>query len=326
VPRRATPFDDKRARIAALASSPPLVTAAELRRFLTDRSGYIAGEAAEVAARLELRELAPDLAAAFLRLLGEGAAADKGCLGKRRILEALLGLEADERDAYRAGARYVQREPAFGGPVDTAGPLRGLAAQALVQVDDPTAIAEIAPLLADPEAVVRSEAANALGRSGLEAAAPVLHLKVLVGDAEPDVLQSAYGALLRLDPRRYLSVVTAALRDGEEPGVEAAVLALGESRLREALPILKEALAEPRCTPRSVLMAIALLRSDEAIALLISLVGDAPEGQATAALGALALHRHDPKIVERARHAVEQRGSPRLHEALKQHLGLERTA
>jgi hypothetical protein len=35
-------------------------------------------EAAEVASRLELRELIPDVAAAFLRLLGEGAAADKG--------------------------------------------------------------------------------------------------------------------------------------------------------------------------------------------------------------------------------------------------------
>ncbi len=321
MPRKASPFDEKRARIAALASSPPAIAAPELRRFLADRNAYLAGEAAAVVSRLELRDLAPDLASAFLRILGEGAAADKGCHGKRRVLEALVGFEADARDAYRAGVRYTQREPAFGGPVDTAGPIRGLSAQALVQVDDPTALAEVAPLLADPEVVVRSEAANALGRSGIEAAGAVLHLKVLVGDPEPDVMQNAYGGLLRLDPRRYLPVVATALRGAVEPLAEAAALALGESRLAEALPILKEALSGERRDPGSVLMAIALLRSDEAIALLVSLVEKAPEAQAAAALAALALHRHDPRIAESVRRVVDERGAPRLHAALKQHLG-----
>jgi HEAT repeat protein len=323
MPRRASPFDDKRARIAALAESKPFVAAPELRRFLADRSGYLAGEAAQVVARLELRELVPDLAAAFQRLLGEGAAADKGCMGKKRILEALLGFEADEREAYLAGLRYTQSEPAFPRAVDTAGPIRGLAAHALVQIDYPLALAEITPLLVDPEALVRAEAAHALGRSGLEAAGPVLHLKALTGDAEPDVIQSVYGGLLRLDPRRYLAVVAAALEGEMEAVGEAAALALGESRLREALPILERALAgaEGARDRRNVLMAIALLRSDEAIALLVSLVEKAPEAQAAAALGALALHRHDPKIAERARRAVEARGSRRLSEALREHLG-----
>src|SRR6185437_12636127 len=216
MPKKATPFDDKRARIAALASSPPAVAAPELRRFLADKNGYIVGDAAAVAGRLSLRDLAPDLEAAFMRLVAESAAADKGCHGKRSLLEALLALDADARDAYRAGVRAVQREPAFGGSVDTAAPVRGLAAQALVQVDDPTALAEIAPLLADPEPLVRAEAASALGRSGIEAAGPLLHLKVLAGDPEPDVLQRAYGALLRIDSRRYLPIVTAKLA-AEEP-------------------------------------------------------------------------------------------------------------
>jgi HEAT repeat protein len=324
MPRRPTPFDDKRARIAAIAASPTASAVPELRRFLADRTSYLAGEAAEVAARLELRELIPDLAAAFLRLLGEGAAADKGCLAKKRVLEALLAFEADARDAYLAGLRYTQREvvifPEF---ADTAGPVRGLAAHALVQIDFPAVLVEVTPLLVDPEAVVRAEAAHALGRSGLEAAGPVLHLKVLVGDAEPDVLQNAYAGLLRLDARPYLPVVAAALRHESEPVAEAAALALGESRLREALPILKDALdgARGERERRSLLTAISLLRSDEAIELLVSLVEKRPEAEAAAALEALALHRHDPKIAERTRRVVAARGSRRLGEALREHLG-----
>jgi HEAT repeat protein len=322
VPRRPTPFDDKRARIAALAEAAPGAAAPELRRFLADRNGYLAGEAAGVTAKLELRELAPDLAAALARLLGEGAAADKGCHGKKRILEALLGFEADARDVYLAALRHVQAEPAFGGPIDTAAPLRGLAAHALVQIDHPAALAEITPLLVDPEPIVRAEAAHAIGRSGLEGAGPVLHLKVLAGDAEPDVLQSAYAGLLRVDARRYLPVAAAGL-EGGGPAADAAALALGESRLPEAFPVLKQALSGPD-GPRAqgtLLMAIALLRSDEAIDLLVSRVEKAPEAEAIAALSALALHRHDPKIAGRARDAAAARGSRRLLAALREHLG-----
>ncbi len=324
MPRRATPFDDKRARIAALASSPPAAAMPELRRFLADRSGYLAGEAAEVVARLELRDLVPDLVTAFLRLLVDGVVVDKGCFGKKRILEALLGFEADARDAYLAGLRCTQLEPSFGKPIDTAGAIRGLAAHALVQIDYPDALAEIAPLLADPESIVRAEAAHAIGRSGVPGAGAVLHLKVLGGDAEPDVLQSAYVGLLRLDARRYLPVVAAALESEQAPTAEAGALALGESRLAEALPILNAALdSEGGGGPdrRSLLMAIALLRSDEAIDLLVGLVEKAAVAQAVAALGALTLHRHDPRIVERVRRVVAARESARLSEALREHLG-----
>src|SRR6185437_7055306 len=123
MPKKPTPFDDKRARIASLASATPSVAAPELRRFLADKNGYIEGDAASVAARLELRDLVPDMEAAFVRLVAGGAAADKGCHGKRHLLEALLALDADAREAYRAGVRCVQREPAFGGAVDTAAPV-----------------------------------------------------------------------------------------------------------------------------------------------------------------------------------------------------------
>jgi HEAT repeat protein len=319
--RKPTSFDDKRVRIAALASEPEATAIAELRRYLGDRLGYLAGEAAEVAQRRELSALVPDLAGALARLLKEGAAADKGCHGKRRILEALLHFDADARDAYLAGLRYVQEEPAFGGKIDTAAPIRGLCAHALVNVDHPAALQEIAPLLVDPEPLVRSEAASALGRSGLEPAGAILHLKALTGDREPDVMQACYAALLRVDARRYVPVVAAALQS-EEGAMEAAALALGEARVPEALPLLRQAAASAGAREeRSVLMAIALVRSEEAIAFLLGLVEKAPEHTAENALAALALHRHDETIAARARALATARGTRKIAEALRDHFG-----
>ncbi|MFT3770588.1 MAG: HEAT repeat domain-containing protein [Minicystis sp.] len=316
-------FDDKRARIAELASAPEAVAAAELRKYLGDKNGYLCGEAAAVAQERDMRELIPDLAASFERLLPGGGDADKGCFGKKRILEALLHFEAGVTSVYLAGLRHTQFEPAFPKAVDTAGPIRGLSAHALVQIDHHAALLEIAPLLVDPEPIVRSEAARALARSGLEPAAAVLHLKALTGDPEPDVVEACYEGLLRLAAQRYLPVVAAGLRAEDANRAEAAALALGESRLREALPLLREALADaegPR-ERQGLIMAIGLLRSDEANAVLLGLVERAPEAQAVAAINALALHRHDTAIADRVRAAVAARGSRRLAETLRDRFG-----
>jgi hypothetical protein len=321
--RRPSAFDDKRARIAALAAGPPALAVAELRRFLGDKTAYIVGDAAAAAQKLEFRELAPDMAAAFDRLLVDPLHTDKGCLGKARLVEALLALDADVPGVYLAGVRLVQEEPAYGGKVDVAAPIRGLSAQGLVQIDHQAALLEIAPLLVDREPVVRVEAARALGRSGIEAAGALLHLKVLTGDREPDVLQACYESLLRLLPGRYLRVVAAAFAGSDEAASEAAAVALGESRLADALPILERAIgaAEGSRDRQRVLTAIALHRSDAAIALLVSLVEKGPEPDAVAALGALGLHRHDPRVAERVRRTVEGRGSKRLAEALRERFG-----
>jgi hypothetical protein len=302
-------FDDKRARIRAIAADAPPTAAAELRRFLADKNGYLVGEAADAVKQLELAELAPDLAAAFPRLCEDGVKVDKGCFGKNRVVEALLAFDAREPDVYLAGLAYQQLEPAFGAPIDAAAGLRGLCAHGLVHIDHPTALLDVAPLLADREAITRAEAATALGNSGIDAAAAVLHVKALAGDAEADVLGACYKGLLRLAPRRYLRFVASVL-DGGEEGAEAAALALGESRVPEALPVLQRALEGFRAARLrdEVMLAIALLRSDEGNAFLIGLVEKGAEGEAAAALGALALHRHDEKVVERLRRAVAGRG------------------
>lgn len=312
-------FDDKRARIAALASASPQEAAPELRRLLADKNGYLIGEAAKVVAAHGLAELAPELAAAFTRLLDDPVKTDKGCHGKARIVEALLALDAREPGVYLAGIKHVQREPAFPQAVDTAAGLRGLCAHALFHIDHPSALFEVAPLLADPEPITRAEAASALGSSGLDGAAAALHVKALCGDQEPDVLGACYRALLRLLPSRYLPFVGRALLASEETIAEAAALALGESRLPEALTLLTKALDSFSGAPAdSVLLGIALHRSDEASRFLLAQVENAPEVRAVAALAALALHRHDSALVERIRAAVDGRKSRKLAAAFSE--------
>jgi HEAT repeat protein len=312
--RRGT-FNDKLDKIHALADLLPAQAAPELKRSLADSNGYLVGEAAKITAKLELKALAPDLAAAFMRLLAAPMEADKGCHGKKSLIEALLALDADAPEAFLAGLRYSQPEPAFGGTVDTASGLRGLCAHALVRMDHPAAELEVAPLLMDPEPDTRALAADALASTGEEICGAILHLKALAGDKEPDVLGACYRGMLALSPRRYLSFVGGALAGGEE----IAAIALGESRLPEALPALKSALTTALGTAQdTVLLGVALLRLEEANAFLVELLEKAPEARAAAAIGALALHRHDEKLAARARTVLEARGSKRLLRTLEE--------
>lgn len=311
-------FDDKRARIQALASgaAKPEEARAELKKYLADKTTYLVTLAAEAAQKLELVELLPDLSAAFMRMLEDAVKVDRGCSCKNRIVEALLALDARATDVYMAGLRHIQLEYSFGPPVDAAASLRGMCAHALVHIDYPGAVFEIVPLLFDDQDITRAEAASALGESGLDAAAAALHVKVLAGDEKADVLGAAYRGLLRILPYRYTKLVAEALLTGPEGVAEAAALALGETRVEGALDALKKGFAAHSGSraAEGVALGIALLRSDAANDYLISLVEGGPEGQAATALSALALHRHDDALVAKVSVIVAARRSRKLGE------------
>jgi hypothetical protein len=321
-------FDEKRARLRALASAPADQAAAELKKLLADRNGYLVGETAEAVKKHELSALVPELSAAFFRFLEDPVKTDKGCFAKNHLVEALLAFDAYETTVYLTGLRFVQKEPAFIEPIDTASGLRGLCAHALFHIHHPGALLDVAPLLFDPEAVTRAEAAAALGESGLDGAAAALHVKILAGDREPDVLGACYKALLRIAPERYLKVVSSVLsgddEDAGEATVEAAALALGESRVPGALEVLKQATAVfgMRRAAEGVLLAIALLRSDTANEFLLSLAERSPEREAVSAISALALHRHDEALAKKLRAIVAARKSRKLTETLHDKFGL----
>ena len=292
----------------------------ELRRVLGGEGSHAVARAAALVGELGLEALVPDLVAAFPRFFEDPVRADPGCSAKAAIVEALRRLEQDERSLYRRAAAHVQKEPVFGGRVDTAVDLRGTAALALAESAGSDVLVDLAHLLADPEAPVRVSAARAIAVHGRDGGVPLLHLKALAGDAEPRVVAECLLSVLRLDPRDGLSFV-ASFFDRGDAAAEAAAVALGESRRADALPLLRGWIdrAARRGLARVALLSIAALRRDEAVDLLLALAKDEPPPLAREALSALASVGGGDPLYERARAAVEAR--PELKDALARAFG-----
>jgi hypothetical protein len=280
---------------------------AELRRVLQGESSHAVARAAALVGELGLEPLVPELVAAFPRFFADLPRADPGCSAKTAIVEALRRLGHDDSSLYRRAASHVQMEPVFGGRVDTAVDLRGAAALALAETGGRDVLALLAELLADPEPPVRISAARAVAAYGSDAGVPLLRLKALVPEAEPRVVCECLLALLRIDSEGQKGFVASFLQKQDELA-EAAALALGESRSAEAFATLRDWLPEAtrRGLSRTALIAIASLRRDEAIELLLAVVRErAPQAarEALSALGSLG----GEALYERAKAAAGRR-------------------
>jgi HEAT repeat protein len=308
-------LDDKLAALRALrgqALTPEQKT--ELRTRLGDRSNLVVAAAAAIAGESSLVEFSRDLGAAFDRFLVNPLKDDKLCRAKIAIVQALDRMEHEDLEVFHKAARYVQLEPSWGRTEDTAPPLRAAALVALVRVEGSGSLPLLVDALADPAKDVRIAAASALGAVGSESAGLVLRLKVRVGDGDSDVLSECLSGLLAVDPGKYLPLVAEFLEPSNPTACEAAALALGRSRLPEALDPLKA--CWPRChfpeLRQQILLAIAILRRPTATDYLMELVGSEAEPTAIAALSALRITKSDPRLRERIEKLVRERGSPPL--------------
>lgn len=294
--------DARLARLRALQNEPASAQfAAELRKALADSSNLVVAEAAGIAGDRNFADLAGDLVTAFHRFMEAPAEQDKQCRAKISLVQALNKLDYSKADVFLRGLCHVQMEGVWGGEQDTAAPLRGHAAFGLVRIGHPDVLVLLADLLADPEKLARDAAAQALGATGSSAAIPLLRFKARTGDQEPDVIGACFAALIDLDPKASIPFVAEFLEEGDQGVREAAALALGESRRPEALDVLKafrERLS-PGQLQEVVLLAIAMLRLPAAVDLLVEIVSKEDQATAKSALSALAIHRHNPKIVER---------------------------
>jgi hypothetical protein len=89
-----------------------------------------------------------------------------------------------------------------------------------------------------------------------------------------------------------------------------------------AFAALRDAVdAVPRSAMATVLLALALLRCEEATAHLLGTVERAARAIAAMAITALALHKHDDGIAGRVRSIVDARREPRLREAFAAKFG-----
>jgi HEAT repeat protein len=289
-----------------------------MRAALASRSPHLAAKAAQLAGELEVAELTSELAAAFDRFLANPVKADPQCTAKTAIVDALQRLGACEPGVFLRGIRHVQLEPVWGGKEDTAVALRGASAFGLVAMGYRDALTPLAELLADPEARARAAAARALAAREDPGGIPVLRLKALVGDPDPEVVSECLAALLALAPTESMAFVSRFLDAPESETREAAALALGGSRRPEAFPVLQQWWERTRDdgTRRTALLAIAMLKQDEAIAFLLSQVSEAPGPAARLAIAALGLHRYDVALAERVRSVARARQDADLSAAL----------
>jgi len=282
----------------------------ELRRALARKNNHLVAAAAQVAGEREIAALEPDLMQAFGRFMTDPPRTDKGCAAKAAIAEALYQISASQEDLFLQGIRHVQLEPVYGGRQDTAARLRGVCAMALVRMGYPLVMIELAHLLADRELDARIAAVRAIAYGRGEAGVPLLRFKVLGGDDDPRALYECFGALLKLAPGTSLPFVAGFLDHANAAIAEGAALALGESRLSEAFGFLKTAWGSTFDPDRrnAVLLAIAMLRSEQALDFLLALVADAPLAVANEAVAALRIYERDEKVWRRVREVAGGRG------------------
>ncbi|HLY18251.1 MAG TPA: HEAT repeat domain-containing protein [Bryobacteraceae bacterium] len=310
--RKVSPLEAQLDRLAELRRQPSSPEGrAELARYLGGKSNLPAAKAARIAGEWQAAELAPDLAAAFERFMLKPETTDKGCEAKIAILKTLCNMEHSAPSVFLRGLKHVQMEPSFGGPVDTAAPVRALSAMGLAQTNYPDALEEILPLLLDRQRDARIGAVRAIAASGLAGDTLLLRLKALSGD-EPEVLGECFAALLRAAPAKSIEFVARFLDNHGEAIAEAAALALGDSRVEGAFPVLRAAFARARSRAlgRTLLLAIALLRREDAIDYLLDLVRNGEELNSTDAAAALAVYEQDPNLHERLARARAGRQPP----------------
>jgi HEAT repeat protein len=281
---------------------------ATLQEILRSQSAVAVAQAARIIAQAELRTLIPDLVAAFDPFLQNASTSDPSCHAKKAIADALYHLEYGEAALFLAGVHHVQMEPVWGGQVDTAPGLRGICALGLVRMNYPAVMVELGDLLADAESEARIGAVRAIAYCNDPQGIPLLRLRVKLGD-EPGVLSECFAALLRLDPAPSVPLVTSFLNHSNSQIGEMAALALGESRLPETLAILQTwwkgtSNADLRQTG---LLAIAMLRLDDAINFLLNLIAEGNQPDAQAALVALRIYQDDPALSERIQQKLQSR-------------------
>jgi HEAT repeat protein len=303
-------LQERLAELNELCADPGSPEAAEtIRQALSGTNNHLAAAAARIVGEYKLETFEDLLVQAFKRFIENPMKRDKGCVAKKAIAEALFQMGSHQEDLFLQGVRHVQMEPVYGGKEDTAAELRYVSAMGLVSAGYPDVMLELAHLLSDKALDARIGAVRAIAYARQEAGVPLLRFKALIGDEDARVVYESFRALLDLSPQGSLLFV-ASFFGHEDPAVaESAALALGESRLPEALDVLREGWENSlnQDLRHFILLAIAMLRYEEAIDFLLSLVADASPGIAQDAIAALEMYQEDGQIWGRVQEIADSR-------------------
>jgi hypothetical protein len=299
---------------------------AALKKALADRVNVVVAKAAQICGELQTAALIPDLKKAFERLFEKDK--DPQCWGKNGLAKALKDLGVQESAVFLRGVRHVQNEPVWGGQEDTATVLRGACAMALVQCNDlprDETLRHLVDALSEKAATVRMDAAAALAQMDGREVALLLRLKARLGDKDPRVTGQVLEALLQLEGKATLPFVGEFLECADEEVSEEAALALGASRMAEAVELLRETWQkwQNRRPGTALLRAMSASRLDYAIEFLVDLVKQGRQHDAEDALHALALNKGTEEMVSRVEQAVQERDDAKLRAIFQQRFRLE---
>ena len=306
--RKRAKLEDELAAIAALGQSPDSeATRRRLREALARGSSPVVARAARLVAEHRIEGLGEPLEVAFGRFLEDPVRTDPSCAAKVAILDALDLTDHPDPEPFRAGARHVQLEPAWGPPVDTAVGVRARSGLALARLGDRDVLLVLGELLADPEVPVRRSAVDALVLYGARDGAALLLHRLRAGDPELLVTADCMSGIVALTPDQASTCLCAPLTSPDATLREMAALALGDSRSDDTLDLLLEVLDETVLGDdrRPLITALGLHRSDRARTRLLSLVSEGSDADARLAIAALAVHRANPGVVEALRGAAE---------------------
>jgi hypothetical protein len=303
-------FDKKLEAIDALRAEPDSPAKLDqLRKALKDRNNYVVSKAAALTASLTLPDLIPDLLTAFDRFLIDPTKSDPQCWAKNAIAKALKDLGHRGAQVYLRGIVHIQLEPVWGGRADSAGTLRGTCALALVdcQLDDLELLTYLADLLADSETSVRIDAATAISQLARPEGAPLLRLKLLLGDAEPEVIGHCFASLLSLTPQTAVPFIGRFLKSQDDDIRLEAAGALAQSREPEAMEILKNFWQDhmPREMRTALVASLGASPLPEAAEFLLSILENESGELAASAVEALAASRFRAEMRERIAAIVE---------------------
>jgi HEAT repeat protein len=291
----------------ALRDPTSATSRVSLSHVLLDGSSLVAARVAKSIAERHLEGFEEVLERSFQRFLQDPVNTDPGCRAKVAVLEALDRLESMNAAPFLVGTSYVQLEPGYGKPTDSAAGVRGRAIAALARIGHSDVPLAAAQLLADPEVAVRRAAADALGYHGERASAGLLWFKLHQGDDDDLVTLACAYAVLTVAPEWGLRALRPLLFGTDLKMRELCALALGEVRHDGALELLFEYVDET-VTPHARVLAfggLGVSRSERARTFLLERAKNGGATEAKAAIAALGTHAHEPGLAERVREAAE---------------------
>lgn len=309
---RSRPEEKKLESLGQLAADRT-IERATLQPFLADKHFRVVAKASTLAGERSLPELTADLLAAYARFLDDPVKRDPNCIAKGAIARALVNLGCDDVDFYLAGIRYTQLEPVWGGSADSGIDVRCSCALGLVNTGYSRAIHELTVLLNDKEARARTGAAHAISCGNPREAEAVLRLKVLVGDAEAEVIGECFTSLLSIAPLECLPFVATYLGGENESIRDFAALALGECRNPKVVEYLRAAWESCGALgefPMVLIRAAALNRTEPAFDWLMAIIETGAKRHSDAAVEALAVYERNTKLSDRVAQALARRKTP----------------